>query len=160
MGPQVQPKCFRHLQHMRNNWELRKRGYLIRFGHTEALLLKKMTLNGHFLRPAEIDPYMNDANHFVTNKLTDKGLLGLGCVVVQCIISNLSFISRCKNIWLCNYGCINASFPAQNRLSNTRTYQNTISSRWIFLALSWYQVEYITCAEIGLLFVFQIQKLT
>ena len=38
MGPQVQPKCFRHPQHMRNNWELRKRGYLIRFGHTEALL--------------------------------------------------------------------------------------------------------------------------
>ena len=58
MGPQVQPKCFRHAQHMRNNWELRKRGYLIRFGHTEALLLKKMTLNGHFSRPAETDPYV------------------------------------------------------------------------------------------------------
>ena len=58
MGPQVQPKCFRHAQRMRNNWELRKRGYLIRFGHTEALLLKKnMTLNGHFSRPAETDPY-------------------------------------------------------------------------------------------------------
>ena len=58
MGPQVQPKCFRHLKHMRNNWKLRKRGYLIRFGHTEALLLKKnMTLNGHFSRPAETDPY-------------------------------------------------------------------------------------------------------
>ena len=41
MGPQVQPKCFRHPQHMRNNWELRKWGYLIRFGHTEALLVKK-----------------------------------------------------------------------------------------------------------------------
>ena len=41
MGPQVQPKCFRHLQHMRNNSELRKRGYIIRFGHPEALLLKK-----------------------------------------------------------------------------------------------------------------------
>ena len=59
MGPQVQPKCFRHLKHMRNNWELRKRGYLIRFGHTEALLLKKKrTLNGHFSRPAETDPYV------------------------------------------------------------------------------------------------------
>ena len=57
MGPQVEPKCFRHLKHMRNNWELRKRGYLIRFGHTEALLLKKRTLNGHFSRPAETDPY-------------------------------------------------------------------------------------------------------
>ena len=58
MGPQVQPKCFRHAQHMRNNWELRKQGYLIRFGHTEALLLKKRTLNGHFSRPAETDPYV------------------------------------------------------------------------------------------------------
>ena len=58
MGPQVQPKCFRHAKHMRNNWELRKRGYLIRFGHTEALLLKKRTLNGHFSRPAETDPYV------------------------------------------------------------------------------------------------------
>ena len=37
---------------------MRKRGYLIRFGHTEALLLKKMTLNGHFSRPAETDPYV------------------------------------------------------------------------------------------------------
>ena len=29
-------------------------------------------------------------------KLTDKEFLGLGCVVVHCIISNLSFFSRCK----------------------------------------------------------------
>ena len=60
MGPQVQPKCFRygHGKHMRNNRELRKRGYLIRFDHTEALLLKKGTLNGHFSRPAETDPYI------------------------------------------------------------------------------------------------------
>ena len=58
MGPQVQPKCFWHAQHMRNNWELRKRGYLIRFGHKEALLLEKRTLNGHFSRPAETDPYV------------------------------------------------------------------------------------------------------
>ena len=41
MGPQVQPKCSWHPKHMRNNWELRKWGYLIRSGHTEALLLKK-----------------------------------------------------------------------------------------------------------------------
>ena len=86
--------------------------------------------------------YMNDANHFVTNKMTDKGIQGLGCAVVHCIISNLSFISCCKNIWLCNYECINTSFPAQNRLSNTPTYQNTISSRWIILALSWYHIWY------------------
>ena len=51
MGPQVQSKCFRHLQHMRNNWELRKRGYLIRFGHTEALLLKKYDIKWPFSPP-------------------------------------------------------------------------------------------------------------
>ena len=51
MGPQVQPKCFRHAKHMRNNWELRKRGYLIRFGHTEALLLKKKDIKRPFFPP-------------------------------------------------------------------------------------------------------------
>ena len=51
MGPQVQPKCFRHLQHIRNNWELRKQGYLIRFGHTEALLLKKKDIKRPFFPP-------------------------------------------------------------------------------------------------------------
>ena len=51
MGPQVQPKCFRHLQHMRNNWELRKRGFPIRFGHTEALLLKKKDIQRPFFPP-------------------------------------------------------------------------------------------------------------
>ena len=61
MGPQVQPKCSWHPKHMRNNWELKKRGYLIRFGHTEALLLKKKrTLNGHFSHPAETDPYVKE----------------------------------------------------------------------------------------------------
>ena len=63
MGPQVQPKWSWHPKHMRNNWELRKRGYLIRFGHTEALLFKKRTLNGHFSCPAETDPYVL---HFTT----------------------------------------------------------------------------------------------
>ena len=51
MDPQVQPKCFRHLQHMRNNWELRKRGFLIRLGHTEALLLKKKDIKWPFFPP-------------------------------------------------------------------------------------------------------------
>ena len=53
MGPQVQPKCFRHVKHMRNNWELRKRGYLIRFGHTEALLFfkKKKDIKRPFFPP-------------------------------------------------------------------------------------------------------------
>ena len=45
------PKCFRHEKHMRNNWELRKRGYLIRFGHTEALLLKKKDIKWPFFPP-------------------------------------------------------------------------------------------------------------
>ena len=51
MGPQVQPKCSWHVKHMRNNWELRKRGYLIRFGHTEALLLKKKDIKQPFFPP-------------------------------------------------------------------------------------------------------------
>ena len=59
MGPQVQPKCFRHPQHMRNNWELRKRGYLIRFGHTEALLLKKYDIKRPFFPPCRNWPICN-----------------------------------------------------------------------------------------------------
>ena len=51
MSPLVQPKCFRHPQHMRNNWELRKRGYLIRVGHTEALLFKKKDIKRPFFPP-------------------------------------------------------------------------------------------------------------
>ena len=51
MGPQVHPKCFRHPQHMKNNWELRKRGYLIRFGHKEDLLLKKYDIKRPFFPP-------------------------------------------------------------------------------------------------------------
>ena len=63
MGPQVQPKCSWHPKHVRNNWELRKQGYLIRFGHSEALLLKKRTLNGYFSRPAQTDPYAGKHPH-------------------------------------------------------------------------------------------------
>ena len=37
--------------------QLNNQAYLIRFGHTKALLLKKRTLNGHFSLPAETDPY-------------------------------------------------------------------------------------------------------
>ena len=59
MGPQVQPKCFRHLKHMRNKWELRKRGYLIRFGLTEALLLKKYDIKRPFFPPRKNWPICN-----------------------------------------------------------------------------------------------------
>ena len=38
MGPQVQPKCFQHVQRMINQRQLKKRSCLIRFGLTEALL--------------------------------------------------------------------------------------------------------------------------
>ena len=37
---------------------LREGIQIIKFGHTEALLLKKRTLNGHFSRPAQTDPYI------------------------------------------------------------------------------------------------------
>ena len=43
---------YKQLKIEKKNW-----GYLIRYGHTEALL-KKMTLNGHFSRPAQTDPYI------------------------------------------------------------------------------------------------------
>ena len=37
--------------------------YLIRFGHTKAQLFKKkVTRNGHFSRPAETDPYVNQGD--------------------------------------------------------------------------------------------------
>ena len=58
----------------KKNW-----GYLIRYGHTEALL-KKMTLNGHFSRPAQTDPYIygNKTNTNINNLKIDldhfKGL--------------------------------------------------------------------------------------
>ena len=64
MGPQVQPKCFRHAQHMRNNWELRKRGYLIRFGHTEALLLKKKDIKRPFFPPCRYWPICEHCSLF------------------------------------------------------------------------------------------------
>ena len=40
--------------------QLKNQIYLIRFGHTKALLFeeKNMTRNGHFSRPAETDPYV------------------------------------------------------------------------------------------------------
>ena len=40
MALQVQPKCL-HLQHITNNWQSKKRGSLIRFGHTDSNLKKK-----------------------------------------------------------------------------------------------------------------------
>ena len=55
LSPKLQTALARvldkHLKHMRNNWELRKRGYLIRFGHTEALLLKKKDIKRPFFPP-------------------------------------------------------------------------------------------------------------
>ena len=80
MGPQVQPKCSWHAKHMRNNWELRKRGYLIRIGHTEALLLKKKrTLNGHFSRPAETDPYMHWIYEELNKDFSEDSFKHLNC---------------------------------------------------------------------------------
>ena len=102
MGPQVQPKCFRHLQHMRNNWELRKRGYLIRFGHTEALLLKKRTLNGHFSRPAETDPYvhctLSHADIFVRSC---RNQLPWPVWLKPCVFQTQpTFVALCAPLWI------------------------------------------------------------
>ena len=48
---------------MRNNWELRKRGYLIRFGHTEALLLKKYDIKRPFFPPCRNWPICEEITH-------------------------------------------------------------------------------------------------
>ena len=65
MGPQVQPKCFRHPQHMRNNWE----SEAISSGLATRRLYfkKKRTFNGHFSRPAQTDLYVF-WNGFYTRK--------------------------------------------------------------------------------------------
>ena len=64
MAQQIQPKCFGHLKHMINNLQLKKRCYLIMFGHTEALLLKKNDIKRPFFPPCTnwpiyVDMHMN-----------------------------------------------------------------------------------------------------
>ena len=108
MDPQVQPKCFRHLQHMRNNWELRKRGYLIRFGHTEALLLKKRTLNGHFSRPAETDPY-------VTHPCRNNDKFDMSWKMFSWLSRSVSW-AGCKPTCICLGG---ATDPYQGNLTSS-----------------------------------------
>ena len=49
-------KCFWNAQHMINNWQLKKRGYLIRFSHTEALLKKKKNIKRPFFLPCTNGP--------------------------------------------------------------------------------------------------------
>ena len=57
-GPTGPTKVFLTLRTYDKQLAIEKRGYLIKIGHTEALLLKK-TLNGHFSRPAQTDPYVD-----------------------------------------------------------------------------------------------------
>ena len=54
MAPQVRPKCFWHGQYIINNRRLKKWGYLIKFGHMEAVL--KKVIKSQNYRAAEIDP--------------------------------------------------------------------------------------------------------
>ena len=51
-------------KHMRNNWELRKRGFLIRFGHTKALLLKKKDIKRPFFPPCRYWPICEHCSLF------------------------------------------------------------------------------------------------
>ena len=90
MGPEVQPKCFRHEKHMRNNWELRKWGYLIRFGHTEALLVKKKDIKRPFFPPCRNWPI---------------------CVIST--IYNMYLTSLCSNMYL--YNMCTWHWPFQRR---------------------------------------------
>ena len=52
-------KCFGDAKDTIGQNQLNNKIYLIRFGHTSALLLKKkkVTRKGHFPRPGESDPY-------------------------------------------------------------------------------------------------------
>ena len=58
------------------------------FGHTEALLLKKKrTLNDHFSRPAETDPY---ASHCVSKNLTPRRMLK-NCFLIAQIMPKTAY---------------------------------------------------------------------
>ena len=88
MGPQVQQKCFRHVQHMRNNWELRKRGYLIRFGHTGALLfLEKKDIKRPFF------PALQKLTHMITLSFTNIVVYGRQNILVYQHILKVNFTS-------------------------------------------------------------------
>ena len=117
MGSQVQPKCFWHPQHMRNNWELRKRGYLIRFGHTEALLLKKnMTLNGHFSRPAETDPYVS--NGPLSHVLGIMRVLCSNCLIFLHLVVLLNYTNNNIDIDSIIGRCFKQSSPSIQQTIN------------------------------------------
>ena len=52
-------RCFGDAKDTIDSKQLKNQIYLLRFGHTRALLFKKKrTRNGHFPRPRETDPYM------------------------------------------------------------------------------------------------------
>ena len=51
-------RCFGDAKDTIDSKQLNNQIYLLRFGHTSALLLKKkVTRKGHFPRPGETDPY-------------------------------------------------------------------------------------------------------
>ena len=52
-------RCFGDAKDTIDTKQLKNHIYLLRFGHSSALLLrKKMTRKGHFPRPTETDPYV------------------------------------------------------------------------------------------------------
>ena len=73
MAPQVQPKCFWHLKHMINNWQLKKNGAISSGLVTRRLYFKKMSLNSHFSRPAQSDPYMCSKSNMIFLLLNFRG---------------------------------------------------------------------------------------
>ena len=50
-------RCFGDPKDTIDSKQLKNQIYLLRFGHTSALIFKKKTQNGHFPRPRETDPY-------------------------------------------------------------------------------------------------------
>ena len=51
-------KCFGDAKDTIDSKQLKNLIYLLRFGHTRALLFKKNDRNGNFPRPRETDPYI------------------------------------------------------------------------------------------------------
>ena len=62
-------RCFGDAKDTIDSKQLKNQIYLLRFGHTRALLLKKKrTRNGHFPRPRETDPYVHFLSLFAQLK--------------------------------------------------------------------------------------------
>ena len=84
-------RCFGDAKDTIDSKQLKNQIYLLRFGHTRALLLKKKrTRNGHFPRPRETDPYEQFAR------------LSRRTLTAECVLYDVE-LSKCKNVKILKY---------------------------------------------------------